>query len=91
VFRYRPCDELITRPSSPTVCKNDHETEKEARAQQGAVEPLKKKKKKKKKKKCKSLSSLLNDYLQSPVTSFLLGTNLLSTCTQTGFIVLSFD
>jgi hypothetical protein len=31
---------------SPTVCKNNHETEKEARAQEGAVEPLKKKKKK---------------------------------------------
>jgi hypothetical protein len=43
VFRQRPCDELITRPRSPTVCKNDHETEKEARAQQGVVEPLKKK------------------------------------------------
>jgi hypothetical protein len=42
VFRYRPCDELITRPRSPTVCKNNHETEKEARAQ-GAVEPVKKK------------------------------------------------
>jgi hypothetical protein len=33
------------------LCKNDHETEKETRAQQGAVEPLKKKNKKKKKKK----------------------------------------
>jgi hypothetical protein len=31
----RPCDELITRPSSPTVCKNDHETEKLARAHGG--------------------------------------------------------
>jgi hypothetical protein len=28
VFRQRPCDELITPPRSPTVCKNDHETEK---------------------------------------------------------------
>jgi hypothetical protein len=27
VFRQRPCDELITRPRSPTVSKNDHETE----------------------------------------------------------------
>jgi hypothetical protein len=36
LFRYRPCDELITRPRSPTVCKIDHETEKsEARAQGG--------------------------------------------------------
>jgi hypothetical protein len=32
VFRQRPCDELITRPRSPTLCKNDHETEKLARA-----------------------------------------------------------
>jgi hypothetical protein len=39
--RYRPCDGLITRPSSPTVCiKKDYETEEEARAQQNAVQPL---------------------------------------------------
>jgi DUF2075 family protein len=25
-----PCDELITRPRSPTACKNDHETKKSA-------------------------------------------------------------
>jgi hypothetical protein len=37
-----PCDVLITRPRSPTVCKNNRETEKEARAQQGAVDPVKK-------------------------------------------------
>jgi hypothetical protein len=36
LFRQKPCNELITRPSNPTVCKNDHETEKsEARAQGG--------------------------------------------------------
>jgi hypothetical protein len=42
VFRYRPCDELITRPRSPTVCKNDHETEKQRPGPKGAVEPVKK-------------------------------------------------
>jgi hypothetical protein len=30
MFRSRPCDELITRPRSPTICKNVHETEKSA-------------------------------------------------------------
>jgi hypothetical protein len=41
VCRYRPCDGLITRPRSPTVCvKKDYGTEKEARAQQRAAEPL---------------------------------------------------
>jgi hypothetical protein len=30
VFRYKPCDDLTTRSRSPTVCKNDHETEKSA-------------------------------------------------------------
>jgi hypothetical protein len=44
VFRKRPCDELITRPRSPTVCKNDHETVKaEARAQGGCTASEKKK------------------------------------------------
>jgi hypothetical protein len=36
-----PCDELIPRPRSPTICvKKDDETEAEASAQQRAVEPL---------------------------------------------------
>jgi hypothetical protein len=36
-----PCDELITRPRSPTICvKKDYETEAEARDQQRAVEPF---------------------------------------------------
>jgi hypothetical protein len=29
------CDELITRPRGPAVCKNEYETEKEARAHEG--------------------------------------------------------
>jgi hypothetical protein len=44
VFRYRPCDELIARPRSPTVCKNDHESEKLKPEPKGLVEPVKKKK-----------------------------------------------
>jgi hypothetical protein len=44
VFRQRPCDELITRPRSPTICKNDHETEKQRPRPKWAVEPVKKKK-----------------------------------------------
>jgi hypothetical protein len=43
VFRYRPCDEMITRQRSPTVCKNDHKTEKQRPGPTGAVKPLKKK------------------------------------------------
>jgi hypothetical protein len=41
VCRYRPCDELIP-PSKESyrLCKNDYETEEEARAQQRAVQPL---------------------------------------------------
>jgi hypothetical protein len=35
VCRYRPCDGLITRPRSPTVCENDCGTEEEARARRG--------------------------------------------------------
>jgi hypothetical protein len=31
--RYRPCDELITHPRSPTVCVKGQETEKAAKAQ----------------------------------------------------------
>jgi hypothetical protein len=40
VCRQRPCDGLITRPISPTICVKDYETEEEARAQQKTVEPL---------------------------------------------------
>jgi hypothetical protein len=37
----RPCDRLITRLRSPTVCvKKDYQTKEEARAQQRAVEAL---------------------------------------------------
>jgi hypothetical protein len=42
VFRQRHCDELITRPRGPTVCKNDHETEKQRPGPKRAVEPVKK-------------------------------------------------
>jgi hypothetical protein len=35
VFRQRPCEELITRPRSPTVCKNDHETERRGQDPRG--------------------------------------------------------
>jgi hypothetical protein len=41
VFGQRPCDGPITR-SSPTVCKKDHETEKET-GPTGVVEPVEKK------------------------------------------------
>jgi hypothetical protein len=43
VFRYRPCDKQITRPMSPTLCKNDHETENQRPGPKGAVLPVKKK------------------------------------------------
>jgi hypothetical protein len=42
LFRQRPCDELITRPSSPTVCENDHETEKSAQCSKVGVRGRKK-------------------------------------------------
>jgi hypothetical protein len=41
VFRQRSCDELITRPRSPTVYTNDHETEKQRPGPKGAVQPVK--------------------------------------------------
>jgi hypothetical protein len=41
VFREEPCDELITRPRSNAVCKNDYGTDKEDRALNGLEEPLK--------------------------------------------------
>jgi hypothetical protein len=34
---------LITRPRSPTVCKNDHEAEKQRPGPKGAVEEVGKK------------------------------------------------
>jgi hypothetical protein len=37
-----PCDELITRPSSPTVCKNNYSTENQRPGPKGPVEPVKK-------------------------------------------------
>jgi hypothetical protein len=40
MFRQKPCDGLITRP---TVCKNDPETEKEARIHGGCTASGKKK------------------------------------------------
>jgi hypothetical protein len=41
VCRQRPCEGLITRLRSPTVCvKKIYETEKESRAEQRDVEPL---------------------------------------------------
>jgi hypothetical protein len=35
VCRQRPCDGLISSKESYRLCKNDYETEEEARAQQG--------------------------------------------------------
>jgi hypothetical protein len=40
VCRQRPCDGLITRPSSTVRVKKDYQTEEEARAQRRAVQPL---------------------------------------------------
>jgi hypothetical protein len=39
VYRYWPCEGLISRPRSPTDCVYDEETEKAAKAQQLVVEP----------------------------------------------------
>jgi hypothetical protein len=41
VFRQKPCDELITRPRSPTVCKIIMNLKKRP-GPKGAVEPVKK-------------------------------------------------
>jgi hypothetical protein len=48
VYRERPCDGLITRPRSPTVCvkKEISKLKYEARAKERAVQPLEKKKEK---------------------------------------------
>jgi hypothetical protein len=38
VYRYRPCDGLITHPKSPSICvKHDYGTEEEARGPVRAV------------------------------------------------------
>jgi hypothetical protein len=42
VFRYRPCDELITRPSNPTVRKMTMTLKNQRLGSKGAVEPVKK-------------------------------------------------
>jgi hypothetical protein len=42
VFRYRLCDELITRPRRPTVCKMIMKLKNQRPGPKGAVEPLKK-------------------------------------------------
>jgi hypothetical protein len=44
VCRLRPCNDLITRPRSPTGCekrKKDYGTEQEARALNGLEKPMK--------------------------------------------------
>jgi hypothetical protein len=41
VFRLRPCDELITRPRSPAVCKMIMKLKKRP-GPKGAIEPVKK-------------------------------------------------
>jgi hypothetical protein len=44
VYRQRPCDGLIIRPRSPTVCvKKDYGTEEEARGPVRAVRAIEKK------------------------------------------------
>jgi hypothetical protein len=40
VCRQRPCDGLITRPGSPTVCVKRLRNEEEARAQQKRLKQL---------------------------------------------------
>jgi hypothetical protein len=42
VFRYMPCDELITRPWSPTVCRMIMKLKNQRSRPKRAVEPLKK-------------------------------------------------
>jgi hypothetical protein len=44
VFRYRPCDELITRIRSPTVCKMILKLKIKRPGPKGGVQPVKKKK-----------------------------------------------
>jgi hypothetical protein len=43
VFMQRPCDELIARPRSPTICKMIMILEKNRPGHKGAVEPVEKK------------------------------------------------
>jgi hypothetical protein len=42
VFRKRPCDELITRPRSPAVCKMILKLKNQRPGPKGAVDPVKK-------------------------------------------------
>jgi hypothetical protein len=41
VFKYKPCDELITRPRSPTVCKMIMKLKNQRTGPKGTVEPVK--------------------------------------------------
>jgi hypothetical protein len=40
VFRQRPCDEQVTRPGSPTICKMIMKLKNQRPGPTGAVEPV---------------------------------------------------